>query len=137
MKIGLSISTLEVIYTTDGSPLLNTDDRKLSDQFECKVTSKSCGGLQMLAVALCAGGLITTSSHRQVSIGCYRCRYCGRRHWIGYCCSIEKRSRLRLHLRVRMNTVSRQSNNRRKTSCIANLIAKMQDRRNGFSYLSP
>lgn len=57
MKIGLSRSTLKVIHTKESAPLLNIDDRKLNDQFECKIAAKFWGGLQVLTAVLAIGAL--------------------------------------------------------------------------------
>ncbi|RNL55854.1 DUF4280 domain-containing protein [Pedobacter jejuensis] len=56
LQIGISrVST--VILAGKKAPLLNINDRKISDTFSCKVASKFWGGLQILTAVIAVAGL--------------------------------------------------------------------------------
>ncbi|GAA4210886.1 hypothetical protein GCM10022289_38950 [Pedobacter jeongneungensis] len=72
LQIGISrVST--VILASKKAPLLNIDDRKISDTFSCKVASKFWGGLQILtaviAVAALAVATVATGGLALVAAG--------------------------------------------------------------------
>ncbi|MCV9930474.1 DUF4280 domain-containing protein [Flavobacterium sp. LS1R49] len=56
--IGISDRTSYVIHTNKKAPLLNMNDKKISDSFNCKNTSKFWGGLQALCVGIAIGALV-------------------------------------------------------------------------------
>ncbi|QNN40659.1 DUF4280 domain-containing protein [Pedobacter roseus] len=72
LQIGITrVST--VILSSKKAPLLNTDDKKISDTFSCKVAGKFWGGLQILtaviAIAALAVATVATGGLALVAAG--------------------------------------------------------------------
>lgn len=57
-KIGLGDRTSYVTHTAKTSPLLNGNDKKISESFQCKNASKFWGGLQTLCLGIAIGALV-------------------------------------------------------------------------------
>lgn len=57
-KIGLGDRTSYVTHTGKTAPLLNGNDKKISESFQCKNASKFWGGLQTLCLGIAIGALV-------------------------------------------------------------------------------